>query len=63
MKCIDCSKHGRVYCAVGETILKSELVCQASGDKPVVTGASKAVMAATEAPAWCPLKKVTNASS
>ena len=57
MKCIDCGKHGMVFCAVGEVILKSELCCQASGDKPVVAGATKAVMAATEAPAWCPLKK------
>lgn len=60
MKCIDCGKHGMVFCAIGETILKSELVCQASEDKPVIAGATKAVMAATEAPKWCPLKKVTS---
>lgn len=57
MKCINCSKHGMVWCAMGEKILKSELCCQASGDKVVVAGASKAVMAATDAPWWCPLKK------
>jgi hypothetical protein len=65
MKCMDCSKHGMVWCAMGDTILKSELVCQASANRPVITGATKAVVAATEAPAWCPFKhkKVDNGNS
>jgi hypothetical protein len=64
MKCIDCSKHGKVWCAVGDTILWSKLVCQAAAARPVITGATKAVMTATEAPAWCPLRKgVDNGNS
>ena len=57
MKCIDCYKYGMVFCAMGEIILKSELVCQLAGDKLVIEGVTKAVIATTDAPWWCPLKK------
>jgi hypothetical protein len=61
MKRMDCNKHGMVFCTIGANFLKSELCCQASSDKVVVTGASKAVMTATEAPSWCPLKAKASA--
>lgn len=57
MKCMDCGKHGMAWCATGETIIFSALVCQAMGNKSVIEGATKAVMATTEAPKWCPLKR------
>ena len=41
----------------GEKIIFSALVCQAMANKSVIEGATKAVMATTEAPKWCPLKR------
>jgi hypothetical protein len=62
MKCIDCKKHSLMVLAISGNILKSELLCwnnQGKDGRAVVTGVTKDVMEATEAPEWCPLN-VTN---
>jgi hypothetical protein len=49
------AEYESLMCRTEDAEAHADDFAEELSDKPVVTGATKAVMAATEAPKWCPL--------